>query len=483
MKKFLSIVLTFILVASVTLTAAVFMISAEDKTADVWDGTIATGFSGTGTGEEGNPYIISTGAELAYISDEVYYGELFEGKYFKLGNDIDLAGRPFNPIGGQSNSYYFGGNFNGNGHTISGFNAVDSKSATNTHVGLFGRVFNGVVRNLTLKGTLTASTKTNFGCIVGALVSSRMYNCVSEVAATVSASAGSSTTIYVGNLVGLAEKESTISYCVSNGSIAASSNSGVTVCAAGIVGRTSGADISYCANKSAVTGNNTKNLMISGIVSAGNSIPETMTYSVMVTDCYNTGALTVGDTVGGTSYAAGITAYASKLVKIKACYNGATIPAADQAGDIVSYSKSEDSTYEDCVFSGAEVAGSTNKAGTFTNNLPGIPMLTQYTEVIDKAVADNIKADADKTAAVEETYVATTPETEDDTENTAPVNTESDTKATQPATESTAAAPVEDTTAATENKGCKGSITAGAGIVTLVSGLALAVTLRKRKEN
>jgi hypothetical protein len=51
----------------------------------------ANGFSGEGSGTSGDPYIITTAAqldEMRNLSDDVYY--------FKLGADIDLDVAPYN---------------------------------------------------------------------------------------------------------------------------------------------------------------------------------------------------------------------------------------------------------------------------------------------------------------------------------------------------------------------------------------------------
>ena len=54
---------------------------------NVWDGTTADSFKGTGTLED--PYIISNGSELAYLSSQLNTTN-YEGKYFVLKNDIVL---------------------------------------------------------------------------------------------------------------------------------------------------------------------------------------------------------------------------------------------------------------------------------------------------------------------------------------------------------------------------------------------------------
>jgi hypothetical protein len=51
-----------------------------------WDGSVAASYGG-GNGTEDDPYIISSASELAFFSKELETTN-YEGKYFKLGNDI-----------------------------------------------------------------------------------------------------------------------------------------------------------------------------------------------------------------------------------------------------------------------------------------------------------------------------------------------------------------------------------------------------------
>jgi hypothetical protein len=80
----------------------------------------------TGSGTEPDPYQISTVDDLENLAFDVNNGVNFDGKYFKLMNDIDLAGSYMNwmPIGSDrriynaDDTYKFNGIFDGNGKTI-----------------------------------------------------------------------------------------------------------------------------------------------------------------------------------------------------------------------------------------------------------------------------------------------------------------------------------------------------------------------------
>lgn len=118
---------------------------AASAAATVWDGSIASTFTGSGTASR--PYVISTGAELARIAYMVNSNANWSnGKHFVMAADIDLGNREWTPIGIQyttSGTTYsdrwFGGVFDGNGHVIKNLKIGTSSSRTRIkHAGLFG---------------------------------------------------------------------------------------------------------------------------------------------------------------------------------------------------------------------------------------------------------------------------------------------------------------------------------------------------------
>lgn len=124
----------------------------DENGTDVWDGTTAKKFAG-GDGSKDNPYQISTGAELAYLAQQVNAGESYSDKYFTLTNDIDLGSKEWTPIGNENENwdgYKFEGTFDGDGHTIRNLNVPDTALP-----GLFGRV-TGVIQNLIVLGEVHA---------------------------------------------------------------------------------------------------------------------------------------------------------------------------------------------------------------------------------------------------------------------------------------------------------------------------------------
>ena len=117
----------------------------------------AAAFSGIGSGTEASPYIITTPAQLNEVRN--FLGPENAGVHFRLGNDIDLyaylapggagyakwGAEGWEPIGNYDNP--FPGNFDGNGHKITGL-WIDRRTAHN--IGLFG-VTNAAIKNLGLE--------------------------------------------------------------------------------------------------------------------------------------------------------------------------------------------------------------------------------------------------------------------------------------------------------------------------------------------
>lgn len=143
-----------------------------------WDGTTAKVFA-CGSGTKLNPYIIKTAEQLAHLSFVIGAKDKdYLEKYYKLGADIILNdGEIINEKGGLAadstklhkwtpignSSVAFAGNFDGDGHTVSGLFI----NTTSTHNGLFGNS-SGTVQNLTVENGWMMGGKYTAG-IVGML--------------------------------------------------------------------------------------------------------------------------------------------------------------------------------------------------------------------------------------------------------------------------------------------------------------------------
>jgi uncharacterized repeat protein (TIGR02543 family) len=179
------------------------------NTADVWDGTIASSFA-RGSGTSSNPYIIETGAQLAYLASRVNSGTSFSGCYFKLDNDIDLNNINWTPIGKGTltesldiTTYAFYGSFDGNGYTILNLHVVNN---TTSFAGLFGKVYNSTicnvrVENANVQNIVTSGSRSKVGTLVGYAKNATILGCA-VVNATVRSEA-TSKPASAGGLVGI----------------------------------------------------------------------------------------------------------------------------------------------------------------------------------------------------------------------------------------------------------------------------------------
>ena len=146
---------------TVTMDGTEKTIAAEWTALTAWDGSVAESFSGSGT--ETDPYLIESGAELAYLSKFCAEGGNTSGLYYELTADIDLANNVFTPIG-PSSTNQFKGIFNGAGNTISNLKIDRTESLS----GLFGRVNGATIQDLTIDHATITSTSGNVGALVGA---------------------------------------------------------------------------------------------------------------------------------------------------------------------------------------------------------------------------------------------------------------------------------------------------------------------------
>lgn len=103
---------------------------------------------------------IGTVDELKAFRDAVNSGTTYSGKTVKLTADIDLSDESnWTPIGNlvayESRTFY--GTFDGDGHTISNLTVIDN-TPNHAVAGLFGSIYNGAIKNLTVKNVNITST-------------------------------------------------------------------------------------------------------------------------------------------------------------------------------------------------------------------------------------------------------------------------------------------------------------------------------------
>ena len=202
----------------------------------------------TGKGTEKDPYVIRTTAELDLLASKVSGGIEYNNTYFELGDDIAYdksQENNYTPIG--NNDYYFMGHFDGKGHKVSGLNIYLPE---NNHVGLFGFIYSGSVKNL----TLTNST------IIGQQ--------------------------YVGSIAG----QVVIGAAVENCHVTSDCDVNGDYCVGGIVGITDNCTIGGCTSAATVSGKQ----YVGGIVCNNSSTIQDCLYlgtSVTATEKYHVGAI------------------------------------------------------------------------------------------------------------------------------------------------------------------------------------------------
>ncbi|NLW73387.1 MAG: hypothetical protein GX057_00600 [Clostridiales bacterium] len=210
-RKIISAVIITVLMLSTVFSLAadaeVLTTTTAANNASVWDGTFPTPvntptFSG-GSGTENDPWLISSAADLAMLSEVVRAGiKNFRGEYVKLTVDIYLndtegwqnwgTNPPANvwrPIGAdfasKADENLFAGTFDGDGHAIYGMycygdgqNGVDDEA-----FGLFS-ILNGTVKNLAVLDSYVYATNRYVGAIAGHTsytdVTGDIINCLSN---------------------------------------------------------------------------------------------------------------------------------------------------------------------------------------------------------------------------------------------------------------------------------------------------------------
>ena len=260
------------------------IILAATAGAQVWDGTASPWTAGSGT--QNDPYLIETPAQLAHLSKQVKAGETYEGKYFKLADNLDMGadkGLKFDPIGffdeyvDQENgnqlvdaSKYFLGVFDGNGKTIDNIHIYYVDPNPNNSVGgtgLFACISgNAEVKNLTVGAKSKVEGLDVTGTFVGAMKGGKLTNCVSYASMDISGGMGQAG--IVGNVFG-----GEVSQCVNHGTIDAQMNIG------GIAGYVDlDGKVTNCYNTGSIA---CKGMFAGGIVGY---LPQGT-----VTGCYNVG--------------------------------------------------------------------------------------------------------------------------------------------------------------------------------------------------
>lgn len=245
-----------------------------------WDGEVASGFA-SGEGTADSPYVITTGAELAYLSQQVAAGNAtVSAANYILGTNIALnttakysdwdknppehAWTPIDP---------FNGVFDGNGHTISGVyvNNVDCG-------GLFGQINNATVKDLNVESSyIRAATE------AGGIIADAHFD--AELPVVIEGLSFSGEVIsengHAGGIVGFFGDGGVLTRCSSRGNVTAAKVAGGIVGVAG--SKTDRFSINNSYSRCEVAGGFTAG----GI--AGSNVAKISAENSLILKCYNAG--------------------------------------------------------------------------------------------------------------------------------------------------------------------------------------------------
>ena len=310
----------------------------------VWDGSRELWTRGSGT--EGDPYLIETAAQLAFLSYMVNKDYDTQGLYFSLTTDIDLNGsedQPWIPIGlynrgfdedgcdrgmiANNGSYYahrtmFRGHFDGGGHSISNI-YVDNEVS---YAGLFGYADSwvegdtAVIENVYVTNGYINGNES--GGIVGhgRIVNISRCRNGADIEGTC-----------VGGIMGGGGKM--VSNCSNVGRLTGGE-------VGGIIGGRSGAEIRECFNEGDIEASR----IAGGIMCCSQN--------GILGNCYNTGAVAaVGDTSTYYPAAGGLLGIVAFRGEVKNSYSVGEITGNHHVGCLIGFTgQPENTTIENCYY-------------------------------------------------------------------------------------------------------------------------------------
>lgn len=243
-------------------------------------------------------YEINNGGKLfwfaSYVNGDPTHVEEATSKHLninaRLTSDISLhnpknsGATEWTPIGETSGTgtNAFAGTFDGQGHTISDLSITTLPSGA-VRTGLFGTTYGGVVKDFTIKGSITLSTgnKGDNSGIGGAIGATKYGTAVSGVTSYVNISNTSANAlVHVGGVVGELYS-STAKQCLYFGSINLQNASDSI---GGVVGYINNSEIGYCANLGTVK-TATAGAYVGGVLGYLNNP------SGKIHNCYNYGSV------------------------------------------------------------------------------------------------------------------------------------------------------------------------------------------------
>ena len=209
--------------------------------ASVWQGSSESWSQGDGSEE--SPYLIEKPEHLAYLSQQVYNGETFEGQWFRQTTDFDMNSNNsyvFTPIG-FSETQVFKGNYDGGNYSISNLRITYANNPT--YCALFGYSENAIFKNIVIQNIDFASNEpTYISSVVAYMKNGTLDNCVNNAPLTIATNC-----TYVGGLVAYMLGDCSCNNSKNYGSI---SISGKCFYVGGIVSNINGScSINQCSNE------------------------------------------------------------------------------------------------------------------------------------------------------------------------------------------------------------------------------------------
>jgi len=318
---------------------------------------------------------ISTVHTASELSDKVYLGTQLitteqelraisgSGSY-SLANDIVLT-LPWIPLD-------FAGYFDGSNHTISGIDISDDDSSLSS-IGFFATVNAGIIRNLTLEGTISV-TSSSYAPSIGGLAGNAMSASIENVSVNMNVSTASTNGVArVGGAIG-SINDSTISGLQYSGSIDVTD--GIS---GGLIGRIEQSAMNVTITRSAATGTLTvtggEQSPTGGFV--GQMLDNRMTITESKTGMTVTGPNYVGGFVGYMGYGEISNSYSRGPVTATGTY---VVHAGGFAGRVEGYNNRI--TYSIAMGLVTVSGGTAIYAGSFVGVTPGGTVATIYTNCV-----------------------------------------------------------------------------------------------------
>lgn len=264
-------------------------------------------FSGSGSGTSGDPYQITTCAQLQEMSTSL-------SSYYKQMNDIDCTGVTWTAVGTSSTN--FSGTLDGQNYTI----AHLTISGSSGHNGLFGYTNGASIKNVRLISGSVSDTGNEVGSLIGDATSTTITHSSSQLNVTADG--------YSGGLVGYGHGSLTIQKSFYSGTITAS---GADI--GGLVGDFNGGSntVSDCYTTGTIGGSST--IDIGGLIGysySGGAITTSNSYSTMTLSA-GSSSTDVGGLLGysstgsiSNSFFAGVISHPGSLVNAVFGFDNAT---------------------------------------------------------------------------------------------------------------------------------------------------------------